>query len=91
MNPGLTVAQFSVPLEAPGTLLSDRIKQLDINLGKTVTVGKVRLQPEIAVFNSLNNLAVYAARSLNYGTTSYLQPSTILQPRVVRIGMDVRW
>lgn len=89
--PNLTPAQFSVPLEAPAIRTSDWIKQLDINVGKTVTVGKVRLLPGVALFNSLNNLAVYAVRSLNYGTSSFMQPSTTLIPRVMRIGMDVKW
>lgn len=91
VDPGMTVASLNVPLEAPGRQLSDRIKQLDISLGKWVTVGKVRFQPELAVLNSLNNHAVYAVRSLNYGTTSYLQPATILQPRIIRLGMQVKW
>jgi hypothetical protein len=89
--PNLTPAQFSVPLEPIGIRKSDWIRQLDINVGKNFRVGKVQLQPEIAVFNALNNLAVYAVRSFNYGTAAYLQPSTTLIPRVARIGMDVKW
>ena len=89
--PNLTPAQFTVPLEAPGVRKSDWIRQLDFNVGKNVRVGRVQLQPGLAVFNALNNLAVYAVRSFNYGTASYLQPSTTLIPRVARIGLDVKW
>ena len=32
-----------------------------------------------------------AVRSQNYLTSSYLQPSEVLQPRLVRIGMQVKW
>jgi hypothetical protein len=42
------------------------------------------------VFNLLNNIAVYAVRSMNYGTSSYLQPSTTLQPRLLRLGVQVK-
>jgi len=87
----LTPAQFNVPLAAPMTLKSDWIRQLDVNLGKSFKVGSLQLEPEVSVFNSLNNLAVYAVRSFNYGTSSYLQPSTTLIPRVMRLGMDVKW
>jgi hypothetical protein len=54
-------------------------------------VRKVRLQPEVAIFNALNSLAVYGVRSQNFLTSSYLQPSTLLQPRIIRIGMQVKW
>ncbi len=32
-----------------------------------------------------------AVRSQNYLTSSYLQPSEVLQPALVRIGMQVKW
>ena len=89
--PGLTPAQFAVPLEPPGIRKSDWIRQLDINLGKRMNMGKLQVIPEVSVFNSLNNLAVYGVRSLSYGTSSYLQPSLTLIPRVMRIGADVKW
>ena len=92
VNPTLAVAQYAVPLVPPGAELTDRIKQLDLNVGKSFDVGRgVRLQPELTVFNLLNNLAVYNVRSLSYGTSSYYQPSTILQPRILRLGLQVKW
>jgi hypothetical protein len=91
VDPGMTVASLSEPLVPPGTEKSDRIKQLDLTVGKWMTFGKVRLQPELSVFNLLNNIAVYAVRSMNYGTSSYLQPSTTLQPRLLRLGVQVKW
>ena len=87
----MTVASLSVPLVAPGTEFSDRIKPLDLTLGKWVTIRKVRLQPGISLFNALDNHAAYTFRSMNYLTSSYLQPSTVLQPRLVRLEMQVKW
>jgi hypothetical protein len=91
VNPGQTVTTFNVPLAAPGTQLSDRIKQLDLNVGRWFTLGRTRFQPEVSLFNVLNNRAAYNVRSLNYLTTSFMQPSAVLQPRLLRIGVQVRW
>jgi hypothetical protein len=91
VDPGMTVANLSVPLLAPGTESTDRVQQLDINLGKWITVGNLRLQPEISLFNALNNLAVYAFRTQNYLTSSYFQPSTTLPPRILRLGVQFKW
>src|SRR5205823_2683199 len=64
-DPTLAVAQYNVPLVPTGTELTDRIKQVDVNVGKSINVGRgVRVQPEVTLFNALNNLAVYNVRSL---------------------------
>ena len=74
----------------PEPELTDRIKQLDLNVGKSFDVGRgVRLLPELTVFNAFNNLAVYNVRSLSYDTSSSYQLSTILQPRILRLGLQV--
>jgi hypothetical protein len=91
VDPGMTVASMSVPLVPSGTEFSDRVKQLDVTAGKEVAVGKLRLQPSIALFNALDNHAAYAVRSMNYLTSSYLQPSTVLQPRLLRLDLQVKW
>ena len=91
VNPGMTVSSMNVPLLAPGTQFSDRIKQLDITVGKWFSARRVRFQPEVSVFNALNNHAAYTVRSMNFLTSSYMQPSLTLQPRVARLGMQVKW
>jgi Carboxypeptidase regulatory-like domain/TonB-dependent Receptor Plug Domain len=91
VNPGMTVAQLNVPLEAPGARLGDRVNQLDVNLGKWLNAGRFQVQPTLAIFNALNSAPVYEVRSFNYLTTSYLQPSLILQPRMYRVGVDMKW
>jgi hypothetical protein len=91
VDPGMTVASLSVPLAAPGTTLSDRINQLDLTVGKWFTEGRLRFQPELSVFNALNGSPVITVRSLNYLTSSYLQPSSILSARVLRLGLQVKW
>jgi hypothetical protein len=92
VDPGMTTANLAVPLISPGNDLSDRIKQVDINVGKWIQISpKLRVQPEVSLFNALNNLAAYQFRSFNYGTSSYYQPSTTLLPRTLRFGVQAKW
>jgi hypothetical protein len=91
VNPGQTISTYNVPLAAPGTIFSDRVKQLDVTLGKTLKFGQTSVQPEISVFNALNNRAAYAVRSMAYLTSSFMQPSLVLQPRVLRLGVQMKW
>jgi hypothetical protein len=91
VNPGMTVSSMNVPLVAPGTEPTDRIKQLDLTLGRWFTLNKLRVQPQISLFNSLNNRAVFGVRSMNYLTSSYMQPATVLQPRLLRLEVQVKW
>jgi hypothetical protein len=91
VDPGMTVASLSVPLVAPGTEFFDRLNQLDVTISKVFLVRGTRFEPEMAVFNALNGAAVSAVRSMNYGTASYEQPSTILQGRLIRLGIKMRW
>jgi len=91
VNPGMTVASMSVPLVAPATELADRVQQLDANVGKWFKVGRVQVQPRLDVFNLLNRSDVVAWRSLNYTTSSYRQPATVIQGRITQIGLNMRW
>jgi hypothetical protein len=87
----MTVSSMNVPLEAPSMLLSERINQLDISVGKSIRMRQLRLRPEVSIFNALNNLAVYGVRSLNFGTAAYMVPSSIVPPRLFRVGVQVDW
>ena len=91
MNPGMTVASMSVPLVAPATELSDRVNQLDLNVGKWIKAANIQVQPRFDVFNVLNRSDVVLVRSLNYGTSSYFQPATVIQGRIIQLGLNMRW
>jgi hypothetical protein len=91
VDPGMNVGSLSVPLIAPNTEFGDRINQLDINVTKTIAVGRYRIQPKFDLFNALNASPVYAVRTLNYGTASYLQPQSILVGRVFQLGAIVKF
>lgn len=42
------------------------------------------------LFNGFNKGTVVSDRSVSYGTPAYLQPSSVLQARIVRLGMQMR-
>jgi hypothetical protein len=91
VDPGMTVSSLSVPLVPPMTEYGDRINQLDLNIAKTFTFGRASIQPKIDFFNLLNVAPVSSVRSLNYGTSAYYQPSSVLVGRVFQLGGVIRF
>jgi len=89
--PNMTAANLNVPLVAPGTEYAERVNQLDLSLAKWFQVGKTRLQGQFDVFNALNRNDVLSVRQLLYGTSGYMQPSSILQGRILRFATQLKW
>lgn len=89
--PTLTEANISIPLVAPGTEFLPRLNQLDLSIAKWFQVRGVRLQGQVDLFNVLNASTEIAYRSTNYATAAYEQPSSVLQARIVRLGVQMRW
>jgi hypothetical protein len=90
--PGMTEAQLLLPLKPGGQELLDRINQLDLSLAKWFEVGSGRrVQLQVDLFNALNSNAVTGWRSVNFGTAAYSQVSSILNPRVLRLGAQLKW
>ena len=102
----LTTGSFTVPLDAPGTLLTPRVNQLDLSFSKRITVGGIKFDPKIDIFNALNSDDYFTVRSTTFSPTTnpalttpvtqgsagtYLQPGSILQGRIIRIGAVVTW
>jgi hypothetical protein len=91
VDPGMTLSSLSVPLIAPNTEFGDRLNQLDFNISKTIKFGRASVQPKFDLFNALNVSPVYAVRTLNFGTASYLQPQSILNGRVFQLGAILKF
>ena len=91
MIPNMSAASLNVPLVAPGTEYAERVNQVDLSLAKWFQIGKGRLQGQFDIFNALNRSDVLSVRSLNYGTASYLQPSSVLQGRILRLATQLKW
>ncbi len=80
--PALVQSNVSVFLDEPGTIMMPRVTQLDLAFSKAVTVGRIRLTPQIDMFNVANNNAALTLRTA-YGPTLG-NPNTILSGRLVR-------
>ena len=88
----MTEAQLLLPLKPGGQELLDRINQLDLSLAKWFEVGGGRrLQLQADLFNITNGNAVLGWRSVNFGTAAYSQVSSILNPRVLRLGVQFKF
>jgi hypothetical protein len=104
--PGQTTSSFAVPVDAPGTLLTPRVNQLDLSFSKRITVGSIKFDPKIDIFNALNSDDYFTVRGTTYSPTTnpalttpvtrgsagtYLQPGSILQGRIIRLGAVITW
>jgi hypothetical protein len=89
--PGLTQAGLTVPLIAPSTEYLPRLNQVDFAVNKSFSVGQMRFSPKLDVFNAFNSDAYTGISSTQFGAATYFRPSTILQGRIIRLGVDVKW
>ena len=89
--PGLTTATLNVPLTAPNSVYTPRTTQLDLSASKSFNFGRFRLNPKMDIFNALNSDDFQGVQTLQYGAAAYFRPSTILQARIIRVGVDMTW
>jgi hypothetical protein len=89
--PTLTSASVTIPIVAPGLEFLPRLNQLDLSFAKNFQVSGYRLQGQLDVFNVSNENYATAFRSVNFATTAYQQPSSVLQGRMFRLGLQVKW
>jgi hypothetical protein len=89
--PGLPSGSVNVPLVAPGTEFTPRYNQIDFGASKLFHFKQSSIMPRIDLFNAFNSDAYTSVTTLQYGATAYMQPSVILQGRLIRIGVDVKW
>ncbi len=84
-------ASVAVPLVAPETEYTPRINQVDFSFSKRINFGRAAVTPKVDFFNALNSDDYSAVATAQFGARTYLQPSVVLQGRIVRIGMDMTW
>jgi hypothetical protein len=80
-------ATVTVPLIAPSTLFEDRIRQLDFRFSRSFHAGKMRIEPELDIYNALNASPVLAVNT-NYGA-AFLRPTQILAGRLLKFGFQM--
>ena len=85
-----------IPYNASGQL-TDRINQLDLKVAKSFAIGRMKVLPQLEIFNVLNSNAVILNRSTDYSIATatapatYNQPSGILNGRLLGLGAQIRW
>jgi hypothetical protein len=85
------LASLQVPLVAPETEYTPRLRQLDLSFSKRIQAKMFSIQPKIDFFNALNSDDYSSVSSFIYGANDYKQPSVVLQGRIIRVGVDMIW
>jgi hypothetical protein len=84
-------SNVTVNLVAPGSLYGDRLNQLDIRVGRTFRHGSSRTQLTLDIHNVLNSSAVLTYNNTFVPGGPWLQPLTVLTPRLFRIAAELHW
>jgi hypothetical protein len=79
-------ANVTVPLIAPKTLFGERHNQLDVRFGKILRFGPTRSTVNFDLYNVLN---ANPALSFNSNFGRFLQPTSILPARFLKLSMQV--
>jgi hypothetical protein len=88
---GVPMGQTTVTLRLsePGSVYADRVNQLDFTLAKTFLVNRIRLTPEVSLFNLLNANPI-VSQVTAFGP-ALGNPLRILEGRLIRFGFQARF
>ena len=89
--PNMNLTSLNVPLRAPETEFMPRYNQLDLSVSKTFTARGIRITPKLDMFNATNSDRWSSVTTAQFGAATYLQPSTIMQGRLIRLGFESSW
>jgi hypothetical protein len=82
------VRSTTVVITSPQTLFEDRIRRMDVRLTKNFQLNpRTRLQLNLDAYNAFNSSAVQSINA-TYGA-NWLTPTTILDPRILQISMQL--
>src|SRR5205085_12054614 len=73
----------------PQTLFEKRLFQTDLRFIRNFRVAGIRLQGMVDAYNIFNNMAVLAENA-RYGT-SWLRPTSVLDARLVKFGVQLNF
>jgi hypothetical protein len=85
--PGLTQTTVNVRLNEPGSVFLDRVNQVDFAISRDFLFGRVRVRPQLDIFNALNSNAITQVNA-TFGP-SLLQPQSVLDPRLLRMNVRI--
>jgi hypothetical protein len=90
--PNMTEAAILVPLAPAGTQrFLERQNQLDFGVRKNLRLLNMDWSLQFDLFNALNADHIVGVRSDNFGTQAYGQPSAVVQGRIPRLGLQMKW
>ena len=85
--PGGRTQAVTVRLDTPGSQYLERWNQVDVNVRKVFTVGKLQVEPGVDVYNLLNSNVVIT-QNQSFGS-SLGRPERVLQGRLVRLTAQI--
>jgi hypothetical protein len=85
-------SSLTVDLMPPSAARVERINQLDLKFQKNFTINRLTLSPVVEIFNVNNTDAIisYVSTSALSGA-GFLKPNSIMQPRMLGIGLNAKW
>jgi hypothetical protein len=87
--PGMTLATLTSRLVEPGTLFFDRLNQVDVGFRKLFRIGKYQWSGQADIFNITNSNKV-KTQNQTFGA-NLDQPLSILQPRTLRLAVQMKF
>jgi hypothetical protein len=90
-NLSANASSVTVNLIAPGSLYGDRISQLDLRLAKVLKHHRSRTSVGVEVYNVLNANGVVTYNNTFVPGGPWLQPLTVVTPRLLKITAEFDW
>jgi hypothetical protein len=84
-------ASVSVNLVPPGSLYGERVNQLDLRVAKVLTYGRSRTAVAVEVYNLLDANTVLTYNNAFVPGGPWLQPVTLLTPRLFKLTAEFDW
>lgn len=90
--PGMVQTGLVLPLVPAGTVrFLPRENLLNFSIKKIFRTRGVEWAPELDLFNALNADTITAERSANYETSTYGLPARVLNARLPRVAVRIKW
>jgi hypothetical protein len=82
-------ANVTVNLVEPGTMYGDRINELDVRVSKSLRYRRLRTLVALDMYNAVNSSVVLSYNPAFVPGGTWLQPLTIMSPRLIKITAEV--
>jgi hypothetical protein len=86
-----TPQSLNVPLTPWNGFFLDRINQLDIKVQKSFKVNRFTVLPTFEMFNANNSDAIISTVTNNVLSSSVGFANSVMQPRMIGLGAQVKW